>query len=188
VDGGDGARRQHRALHTLLAAGGDEALQVLEIAEVRLVDRRLGPDRQRGADLGDHHADQAGGDLHHRMAGDGVERPELEAQARHQEARLVAGFAVEGDRPLALLAAAEALAHQAHLGRPDGPEAAEEDEDRYDREGVDERLRKPELGEPGKDISHGVAPIGTRREGARTLNVNVAVAETKGQSRGRDRR
>ena len=67
MDRGHGARRQDGALDALLAAALGEGGQVIEVAELRLVGRRLGADGQVPAHLGDDHADLARRDLHHRV-------------------------------------------------------------------------------------------------------------------------
>ena len=134
VDRDERARGQHRALHALLAAVLDEGAQVREVPELRLVDRALRADRQRRTDLRDHHADLAGGDLHPRVLLDLEERPQLEAQPRHQERGLVAGLAVERDRVVLVeLAGREALRHESHLGRSDDVERL------HDHDGQDHR-------------------------------------------------
>ena len=61
--------------------------QVREVAELRLVHRALGADRQRLAHLRDHHADLARGHLHPGELLHAEHRPELEAQTRHEQRR-----------------------------------------------------------------------------------------------------
>ena len=68
----------------------DERLELGEVAELRAVDAALRADRQRRADLRDHHADLAAGHLHPRELLHREDRPELHPQARHQHRRLVA--------------------------------------------------------------------------------------------------
>ena len=106
VDRRGGARGQDRALHAPLAAVGQEGADVGEAAELGLVDGRLGAGRQRRADLGDDQADVVGRHLHPGVALDLEDRPQLEAQARHQQVGLVAGLAVQGDELVALRACA----------------------------------------------------------------------------------
>ncbi|HLO82256.1 MAG TPA: hypothetical protein VK166_14920, partial [Chitinophagaceae bacterium] len=55
------------------------------------------------------------GDLHPRVLGHLVQRPQLEPEPRHQQLRLVAGFAVERDRVVRLEAFAERLDDEADL-------------------------------------------------------------------------
>ena len=87
VDRHQRARREHRPLHALLAAAVDELAQVREVAELGLVDAALRADRQRRADLRDHDADLARRHLHPRVLLHREDRPELDAQARHQQRR-----------------------------------------------------------------------------------------------------
>ena len=111
---------EQRALHTLLPAAVDERLDVRVVAELGLVDTALGADRQLQTDLRDHHADLAGRHLHPRELLHAEDRPQLEPQARHQQLRLVARLALEGDRVVVTeLAEPEPLGHQPDLGRAD---------------------------------------------------------------------
>ena len=113
-----GARRQHRALHAPLAAVAEEGADVGEAAELGLVDRRLGPGGQGGADLGDDQADVVRRHLHPGVALDLEDRPQLEAQPGHEQVGLVAGLPVQGEELVALELAPEALGDQADLGGP----------------------------------------------------------------------
>ena len=92
------AGRQHRPLHALLAASFDERVEVSEIAELRLVHRRLRADGQRLSNLRNHHADLARGHLHPRMLRHGEHQAELEAEAGHEQLRLVPRFPTERQR------------------------------------------------------------------------------------------
>ena len=69
-----------------------------EVLELRLVDRALGADRQRRADLRDHDADLARGHLHPRELLHAEDRPQLEPQPGREQLGLEAGLAVERDR------------------------------------------------------------------------------------------
>jgi hypothetical protein len=80
-----------------LAAVFDEGIEVGELPELLAVDGGFGAVGQRIADLGDHHADLPGRDLHPGVFLHGVEKAELETDARHEQFGLVAGFALEGD-------------------------------------------------------------------------------------------
>src|SRR5258708_13966123 len=111
------------ALDPLLAAVLDEDADVPEVDELRLVERRLGTDRQRSADLRDDDADLARRNLHHRMARHRVDRPQLEPQAGHQEDSLIPGLAGERDRvALVQLFQAETFADKTDFGGTDGPQ------------------------------------------------------------------
>jgi hypothetical protein len=128
MDRRERARRQPRPLHALLAARVEEAADVAEVAEFRPVRRALGADRQRCADLRDHEVDPARGNLHPGVLADRVDRPQLEAESRHQQVVLEAGLAVHGDHVVLGEPAAEALRHQPDLGRADRLQAPQGDE------------------------------------------------------------
>ena len=116
----EAAGRQHGALHALLSAGLQPGAQVGD--QVQLADRlgRLGADRQRLADLGHDHADLAGPNLHPGMLLHGIDQPQLEMPAGHQEIGLVAGLAAEGDRVVVgKFPEGEPLRDQPDLGRTD---------------------------------------------------------------------
>ncbi|MEZ5217971.1 MAG: hypothetical protein R2715_15610 [Ilumatobacteraceae bacterium] len=139
MDRQQGARGEDRALHALLAAVLDERADVGEVAERRVVASALGTDRQRPTHLGDDHTDLPRRNLHPRELAHGVDRPQLEAEARHQELGLIAGLAGEGDgivvvEPLA----GEPLVDQTDLGRAhhrDGPQDDDEEQRGEDRAG-----------------------------------------------------
>jgi hypothetical protein len=135
VDRGGRPGREHRALHAPLPAVGQEGAEVGERPELRLVDGGLGPCGQRLAHLGDDEADVVGRHLDPRVALHAEEGPQLEAKARHQQLGLVPRLAVQGHELVGVEALAQALGDEAHLGRPDGVEAAqraeEDDEDRH---------------------------------------------------------
>src|SRR5207237_10496598 len=92
------ARRQHRALHTLLAALGDEVREVREVLELKLVLGALGADGQWRTHLRDDHTDLAGRDLHPRELLHAEDRPELEPKPRREELGLISGLTMERDR------------------------------------------------------------------------------------------
>jgi len=94
VDGNEGSRGQHRALHTLLAAIGQEGTKVCEVAELGPVDRG-GAGWQRVTDLRDYDPDFACRYLNPRVFGDGALRPELEPNARHEQVCLISRLALE---------------------------------------------------------------------------------------------
>jgi hypothetical protein len=138
----DRAGRQHGALHALLSALRHEGRNVLEIAELRLVDAGLGAHRHRVAHLRDDDADLICRNLHHRMARDVVERPQFELQSRMQQLRLIAGLAVERDRIAAgEFAHAEAFAHETHFRRSDVPRRSHQDDEEDDRHGDKQRFK-----------------------------------------------
>ena len=142
------ARGQHRALHAALAAVLEERADAAEVAELGLVDGRLGAGRQRAADLGDDEADAVGRHLHPVEALDAVDRPELDAQAGHQQVGLVAGLALEGDELLLAELGAEALGHQADLRRPDAVQALQHHEQHEQGDDADQDQHR----------GHGVMP------------------------------
>jgi hypothetical protein len=120
VDGREGARRQHRALNSFLSPAAHERAKVGEVAEVGPVHGRLGPRRQRLADLRDDDSDLAGGHLDPWVPDDLVGRPELEPDARHQQVCLVARLALERDRGVgSVVGRRDPLDDQADLRRPD---------------------------------------------------------------------
>jgi hypothetical protein len=133
VDRGQRAGREHRALHALLPAGLHEPADVGETGEGRLVDRRLGADRQRLADLRDHDADLPGRHLDPRVLRHGVDQDELDPQPRHQQVGLVAGLALERDRVVARQLSADPLADQPHFGRADRVDRHQDQDDEYER-------------------------------------------------------
>jgi hypothetical protein len=136
MDGKQRSRGEHGALHSLLAIIGEESPDVAEVAEQLVVGRRLGTDREGGTDLGDDDADLARGHLDPGVLLDRVDRPEFEAQARHEEVGLVAGLAVEGDDVvIAETLASKLLRHQPHLGRSDRVEGNEEAAGQNDSDG-----------------------------------------------------
>ena len=77
------ARRQHGALDAFLAAVVHERAEIGEVAELGPIDGRLGACGQALADLRDDDTDLARRNLHPRIEGDGVVRPQLEPDARH---------------------------------------------------------------------------------------------------------
>ena len=135
MDRHQGAWRQHRALHALLAAVVDERAEVGEVAERRAEVGALGADLDRVADLGDDHADLAGGHLDPGLLADAVDGPETEAQPGHQQALLVAGLAAAGDGvALGQALAGDLLGDEADLGGSDVVERLEQhDRDEHDR-------------------------------------------------------
>ncbi len=158
MDRRHGARRQHRALHAFLTAIGHEGADVLEAAELRLVDGRLGANRQRLADLGNDDADLPGGNLHERMPRHRVPGPELKAEARRQQVGLVAGCAVEGDWAAAVDPfPTDALADEADLGGADHPERLHPNHDHDEQ--CDDKCIEPRRGGDGlqHEGDHGVA-------------------------------
>lgn len=98
MDRHDRAGRQDGALHTLLAPLADKALDVLEARELRSESADFAPMGLRSADLRHDDADLPRRDLHQGVTGHRVQRPELDAQARHQQPRLISRLAAEGDR------------------------------------------------------------------------------------------
>ena len=135
VDRNQAARRQYRSLHALLAAVLEKLAKVGEVAEFRPVDGRLGSGRQPLADLRDHHADLARRHLHPRVFGHQVPRPELEPDARHEQSRLIAGLAVEGDGGVGgVVPARDPLDDQAHLRRSDHDHRPGHDQERHYRD------------------------------------------------------
>ena len=125
MDRRERAGRQHRPLHALLSVFLDEHAEVGEVAELGFVDRRLGADRERFADLRDHDADLTGRHLHPRMFRHRKDQPQLEAQPRHQQFGLIAGFAAERQRVVAGQLRAESPPDQSDLGRPDAVDGAQ---------------------------------------------------------------
>ncbi len=150
MDGHEGARRQNRPLHALLAAVLHEAGDVGEVLEFGLVHRALRADGEGVAHLRDDHTDLAGRYLHPRELLDVEHRPELEAQTRHQQRGLVAGLAPEGDRVvLAELAERESLGDEPDLGGADRVERFPHD---------DREQRRHDDGDDRSD-THGVPPF-----------------------------
>ena len=95
-----------------------------------LYTRALRADRERLSHLRDHHTDLTGGYLHPRELLHAEHRPDLEAQSRHEQRGLVAGFAAEPDRVvLGELAEREPLRDEPDLGRADRMERLEHDRD-----------------------------------------------------------
>ena len=123
------ARRQHGTLHATLAAVLEERADAAEVAELGLVDSRLGAGQQRRAHLGDHEPDAVRWDLDPVEALDVVDRPELEAQPRHEQVGLVAGLAPEGDELLLAELGADALGDEPDLRRTDRVQALEQDDE-----------------------------------------------------------
>jgi hypothetical protein len=83
-----------------------------------------------GARSGDDDADLARRDLHPRVLGHRVDRPQLEPDAGHQQPGLVAGLALEGQWLVGGQPAADPLVHQPDLGRSDESEGLQDDEER----------------------------------------------------------
>ena len=134
MDRRQGSGGQHRPLDALLAALLDETPQAREVAELRLVDGRLGADRQRRPDLADDHADLARRHLDPRVLLHPVQHPELPAQTGHQQVRLVAGLALEGDEVvLGQFLEREPFDDQPDLGRPDHSDRRQNDEHQQER-------------------------------------------------------
>ena len=118
-----GAWRQHRPLHTLLAPVGEERREIAEVAELLVEFRALGADGDGFAHLGDDHADFTGGHLHPGVLAHLIDRPQLEPHARHEECRLIAGLPLTCHRvPVSQASAREPLVHQTHLSGPDDTE------------------------------------------------------------------
>ena len=106
-----------------LSAGLQPGAQVGD--QVQVADRlgRLGADRQGLAHLGHDHADLAGPNLHPGVLLHGIEQPQLEMPAGHQQIGLVAGLAAEGDGVVVgKFAESEPLRDQPDLGRADDPD------------------------------------------------------------------
>jgi len=123
MNGRHRAGRQNGALNALLPAVFTESPNVLKVAKLRLVDRRLGADRQCVADLRDNDSDLAGRNLHHRQTRDRIEGPKLESQTGRQQCCLISGLALEGDRTtMVQLFPTEPLADESDLGRSNGPQ------------------------------------------------------------------
>src|SRR5262249_8344917 len=123
MNGRDRTGWQDRTLNALLPTVLTERRNILEIAELVLVDRRLRTDRQGVANLRDDHADLTRRNLHHRRPRHRIDRPELESQAGSQQLGLIAGLALEGDGvSVAQFLPTEPLAHEADFRRPNGPE------------------------------------------------------------------
>ena len=123
------SRGQHQPLHALLPAARDEGVELGEVPELRLVDSALRAHGQLRADLRDHDTDLARRHLHPRELLDAVDRPELEAQSRLQQLRLVSGLAVKRDRVLlAELAEPHPPGDQSHFGRTDRLDRRDEDQ------------------------------------------------------------
>ena len=118
---------QHRALDALLAALAQEGGQVGEVGESRLVVGALRAHGQRGAELGDDHADLAGRHLYPRVLGHREHRPQLEPEPGHEQTGLVAGLALEGDHLVAAEASPQSLVDQPDLAGSDEPERREDD-------------------------------------------------------------
>jgi len=83
---------------------------------------------QRGAELGDDHADLAGRHLHPRVLGHREHRPQLEPEPGHEQTGLVAGLALEGDHLVAAEASPQSLVDQPDLAGSDEPERREDDQ------------------------------------------------------------
>jgi len=133
------ARREHRALHALLAAVLHEGPQGAELPELGLVDGGLGADGQGLAHLRDDDADLARRDLNPRELLDREDRPELPAQARHEELGLISRLAAERDRiVLRELPEAEAFRDEADLRRPDAVQREQHDDERQRGDGDEE--------------------------------------------------
>ncbi len=152
----DRARREHRTLHTLLSAAGDERADVGELSEFSLVDPGLPAGRKRRADLRHDQTDLAGRNLHPRVLLDTVDGPEAERDTGHQQVGLIAGFPRERHRTGAFLLPSPAFDHQADFvgtepddglrGDDDG-ERAHEQHDEIDRvQGELEHGRPPSAG------------------------------------------
>jgi len=67
-------------------------MKVGEVAELRLIDGGLRPDRERGSCLRDDYTDLVGRNLHPGELGHVVDEPELETKPRHKQVRLKSGF------------------------------------------------------------------------------------------------
>ena len=113
------AGRQHRPLHALLTAFFDERVEVTEITELRFVHRRLCADGQRLSNLGNHHADLARGHLHPGMLRHGEHQAEFEAEAGHEQLRLVPRFPTERQGIVSGQFGSESFADQSDLGGTD---------------------------------------------------------------------
>ena len=127
-----------------LSAGLQPGVQVGD--QVQVADRlgRLGADRQRSANLGHDHADLAGPNLDPGVLLHGIEQPQLEMPARHQEIGLVAGLAAEGDRVVVgKFSEGEPLRDQPDLGRTDDPDRGNHQNQRRERPGPSTTNRTP---------------------------------------------
>ncbi len=117
------ARGQHGSLHAFLSALLDEGPEVREVAELLLVDGRLGTNGQRLSDLRDDHADLTGRHLNPGTPLDRVDRPQQPTQARHEKVRLVSSLALKRHGVVVLQRAGGIpFAHQTYLARSDAPE------------------------------------------------------------------
>ncbi len=120
VDGCHAAAGQHRALRSFLAASLHERAQVREVPELRLVYDALCAGGRGSTHLSDDYTDLSGWHLHQRTLVHAVQRPELEAQAGHEQVGLVAGLAFESDDvPVTQLGPTKPLGHQTYFCRPD---------------------------------------------------------------------
>src|SRR5262249_101365 len=97
MDRCDGPWGQHGSLHALLTPASNDRLDILKISEFGFVHARLGADRERLTNLGNHDADLPGRNLDHRVTCDIVDGPELELDPRHHEPSLVPRFTSESD-------------------------------------------------------------------------------------------
>ena len=157
MNGRHRAGRQNGALNALLPAVFTESPNVLKVAKLRLVDCRLGADRQRVADLRDNDSDLAGRNLHHRQARNRIEGPKLEPQTRWQQRGLISGLALKGDRTaMVQLFPTDPLADESDLGRSNGPQGLPVNE--QDRNGG--YRQKSKCCEQPEYLVHCVAPSG----------------------------
>ncbi len=136
-------------MHSFLAAILDEGFQVGKICEFLFIDGRLGSNRQRRAHLGDHDADLSRGNLHPRIFLDGVYEPGFPAKARHQEFRLVASLAIEGDRVvLGKFFPGEPLGYKTDFGGADAVSGVRDTKD--EKKPDDEQEESPKQGWHGQ--------------------------------------
>jgi len=108
------ARPQYPALLALHPFVLEERVEVFVVAELRLVDGRADPDRQRVPDLRDDQPLFVGANLHERLEPHRVDQPRDPLPPGGQRARLMAALTLLGDE----LSGAERLAAPVALHQP----------------------------------------------------------------------
>ena len=107
--------REHRPLHAFLTIVSDEAPEIGEVAELRLIDSRFSADGQRLAYLRYDHAYFAGRHLYPGEFFHFVQRPHFPPQTGHQQFCLISRLAIERDR----IVTGELLAGKTFRYQPD---------------------------------------------------------------------
>ena len=117
-------------------------LQVTEITELRFVHRRLRADGQRLSNLRNHHADLARGHLHPGMLRHGEHQAEFEAEAGHEQLRLVSRFPMERQGVVSGQLGSESFADQSDLGGTDAIDRSQKNEETGCRNNSDHQKRR----------------------------------------------